>query len=49
RGLRPMIATLADHDADLEACRTLMRGGSKSFFTASLLLPARVRGPATAL
>jgi 15-cis-phytoene synthase len=44
-----MITTLADHDADLEACRTLMRGGSKSFFTASLLLPPRVRGPATGL
>ncbi len=29
--------------------RVLMRGGSKSFFAASLLLPARVRGPATAL
>jgi 15-cis-phytoene synthase len=44
-----MITTLVDHDADLEACRTLMRGGSKSFFTASLLLPPRVRGPATGL
>lgn len=29
--------------------RALMRGGSKSFFAASLLLPARVRRPATAL
>jgi 15-cis-phytoene synthase len=38
-----------EHDADLQACRTLMRGGSRSFFTASLLLPARVRGPATGL
>ena len=36
-------------DFDLEACRRLMRGGSKSFFAASLLLPARVRAPATAL
>jgi phytoene synthase len=44
-----MITTFVDHDADLEACRTLMRGGSKSFFTASLLLPPRVRGPATGL
>ena len=35
--------------ADLEACRRLMRGGSRSFFTASLLLPPRVRAPATAL
>jgi phytoene synthase len=44
-----MIATLESRDADLEACRTLMRGGSKSFFTASLLLPPRVRAPATGL
>lgn len=34
---------------DPEACRALMRGGSKTFFAASLLLPARVRAPATAL
>jgi len=34
---------------DLEACRRLMRGGSRSFFTASLMLPPRVRAPATAL
>jgi len=36
------------HD-DLPACRALMRGGSKSFFAASLVLPPRVRAPATAL
>jgi phytoene synthase len=35
--------------ADLDACRALMRGGSKSFFLASLALPPRVRTPATAL
>jgi phytoene synthase len=35
--------------ADLAACRALLRGGSKSFFAASLLLPARVRDSATAL
>jgi len=35
--------------AELEACRALMRGGSKSFFLASLALPQRVRAPATAL
>lgn len=35
--------------ADLAACRRLLAEGSKSFFAASLLLPARVRGPATAL
>ncbi len=34
---------------DAQACRALMRGGSKTFFAASLLLPARVRAPATAL
>ena len=34
---------------DLAACRALLRDGSRSFFAASLLLPARVRGPATAL
>jgi phytoene synthase len=34
---------------DLEACRALLRGGSKSFFAASLLLPARIRNSATAL
>jgi len=35
--------------ADLQACRRLMKGGSRSFFTASLLLPPRVRAPATGL
>ncbi|TXC66378.1 phytoene/squalene synthase family protein [Piscinibacter aquaticus] len=34
---------------DLQVCRALMRGGSKTFFAASLLLPARVRAPASAL
>jgi phytoene synthase len=36
-------------EQDLLALRQLMRGGSKSFFAASLLLPARVRNGATAL
>jgi phytoene synthase len=35
--------------ADLRACRTLMRGGSKSFYLSSMALPARVRAPASAL
>lgn len=35
--------------SEMQACRELMRGGSKSFFAASLLLPQRVRAPATAL
>ncbi len=34
---------------DLEACRDLLRVGSKSFHAASLLLPRRVRDSATAL
>lgn len=34
---------------DPAACRALMRGGSRTFFAASLLLPARVRAPACAL
>lgn len=34
---------------DLQACRDLLRVGSKSFHAASLLLPRRVRDPATAL
>lgn len=34
---------------DLAACRALLRGGSRSFFLASLLLPRHVRDPASAL
>jgi phytoene synthase len=34
---------------DAQALRRLMQGGSKTFFAASLLLPGRVRAPATAL
>lgn len=39
----------ADITWDRAACRQLMRGGSKSFFAASLMLPPRVRAPATAI
>ncbi len=39
----------AKHGFDYEACEELMRGGSKTFFAASRLLPSRVRGPAIAL
>ncbi len=39
----------ADTDADIEACRAAIRQGSRSFFAASLLLPAAVRRPAYAL
>jgi phytoene synthase len=35
--------------ADLAACRALLRTGSRSFFTASLLLPHEVRAPACSL
>ncbi len=35
--------------ADLAACRATLRGGSRSFFAAGLLLPPRVMRPATAL
>ena len=37
------------HGFDYDACQALMRGGSKTFFAASRLLPRRVRGPAIAL
>ena len=36
-------------DRDVDTCRTLLRGGSRSFFMASLLLPRAVRDPASAL
>ncbi len=35
--------------ADIEACRELLRGGSRSFFVASFLLPQSVRDPAVSL
>ncbi|MES2978342.1 MAG: phytoene/squalene synthase family protein [Pseudomonadota bacterium] len=35
--------------ADLQACVTLMRGGSKTFFAASRLLPLRIRAASIAL
>lgn len=45
----PSPALDGDMSDSPEALRALMRGGSKTFFAASLLLPARVRAPATAL
>jgi phytoene synthase len=42
-------ASQAQAAPDAAACERLMRGGSKSFFAASLLLPRRARAPATAL
>jgi phytoene synthase len=38
-----------DHAADLAACRAMLRGGSRTFFAASHVLPRRVSQPATAL
>ncbi len=38
-----------DASADLQACATLLRAGSRSFHAASLLLPPPVRASATAL
>jgi phytoene synthase len=35
--------------ADLAACRALLRTGSRTFFAASLILPADIRNPASAL
>jgi phytoene synthase len=45
----PALGADAEFAADLDACRRAMRGGSKTFFAASLLLPDSARGPATAL
>jgi phytoene synthase len=42
-------AEAAARRADLAACRELLRGGSRSFRAASLLLPAEVAQPAAAL
>jgi phytoene synthase len=36
-------------ESDVRACRALLRGGSRSFFAASLLLPRKVRDPASVL
>jgi phytoene synthase len=44
-----MHAAASPHPLDLHACNALMRGGSKTFFAASRVLPARVRAPAAAL
>lgn len=48
--LTPRPETAAErHAADVAACRALLREGSRSFFAASLLLPASVRDPACVL
>lgn len=40
---------MAATGADLAACRALLRGGSRTFYAASFLLPRAVRDPASAL
>jgi len=35
--------------SDMAACRTLLKGGSRTFHAASLVLPRRVADPAIAL
>lgn len=45
---RPSAEPLAS-PADFAACREAIRGGSRTFYAASLLLPPRLRGPAYAL
>lgn len=47
---RPPLSELpAEARADIARCRELLRGGSKTFYLASLVLPRRVREPASAL
>jgi 15-cis-phytoene synthase len=41
--------TSASPQAELEACRALLKNGSRSFYAASFLLPREARDPATAL
>jgi phytoene synthase len=40
---------MTPHATDIAQCRRLLRGGSRTFFAASLLLPRNVREPASAL
>jgi phytoene synthase len=40
---------MAAHSTDQQACRTLLRSGSRSFHAASWLLPPRIKRPAAAL
>ncbi len=46
---QPSLSPRFSTPADQAACRDLLCGGSRSFYTASLLLPRRVYEPATAL
>ncbi|MEM1385128.1 MAG: squalene/phytoene synthase family protein, partial [Pseudomonadota bacterium] len=47
--LHPSAEALAAGLSDRDACREMIKVGSKSFYTASLILPQRVREPAYAL
>ena len=38
-----------EHQSDIAACREMLRGGSRTFFAASHVLPRHVSAPATAL
>jgi phytoene synthase len=44
-----MLSTRPIDQSDLSACRALLKGGSRTFFAASHVLPRRVSDPATAL
>ena len=44
-----MLPSCDSENADQQACRTLLRGGSKSFDAAAKLLPKAIREPAIAL
>ncbi len=45
----PVVLFSADEQQAMEACAAWLRTGSKSFYLASCLLPARLRGPAAAI
>ncbi|NCA70466.1 MAG: phytoene/squalene synthase family protein, partial [Sphingobacteriia bacterium] len=46
---QPLLKTNHASTADFDACRKLLRTGSRSFYAASFLLPQRIRDPAMAL
>jgi 15-cis-phytoene synthase len=45
----PLLDRCSVGHSDRRACRNMLRGGSRTFFAASLLLPPRLREPASAL
>lgn len=45
----PSLDSDRDFSADIAACNAMLRGGSRTFFAASKVLPRSVREPATAL